>query len=153
MSKLGKGLLYGDTLDVPLEQEKAKTAEILAASESSMAVANMREMIEQKKRELSVIVDVKNIESTEKLAKKLSKLDEILLDDEVLDRVAANINSAYDYNMLAKARKELYELMMKQQLQTADPDKAKEQPNIKIGLLFGNGNIALAVETSGGGNG
>lgn len=152
MSKLGKDLLSGNALAVSPEAEKAQTAEILAATQSSETIANMREMIDQKKKELAILVDVKNLESTQKLADKLSKLDEILFSDEVLDRVGKNISSAYDYNMFAKARKELHDLMMKQQLQTADPDKAKEQPNIKIGLLFGNGNIALAVET-GGGNG
>lgn len=150
MATFGKNILSGDPLAVTLRQEKAQTAEILAATQSSEAIVNMREMIDQKKKELAVLVDVKNLESTQMLADKLSKLDDILFNDEVLDRVGKSISSAYDYNMFAKARKELHDLMMKQQLQTADPDKAKEQGNVKIGLMFGNGKIALAVDTGGG---
>ncbi|NLB55486.1 MAG: hypothetical protein GX811_06935 [Lentisphaerae bacterium] len=140
MSK--RELLASDNLSVN-DDEYQETTSIITSSET---IKNMRSIVEQKKQELGVLVDIKHNETVENYLKKVSKLDEVLFDDDVLDRVKESIDSAYDYNMFAKARKEMHDLMMKQQLDSGMPNQKKGAKDLKIQLAYGNGIVALSVE-------
>ena len=73
-------------------------------------------------------------------------LDDILTDESVLNRVKSNIESAYDYNMFAKASREIYERMMKQQLSTADPEVARAQVRqIKVAVMDSSGATMVSI--------
>lgn len=143
----GKKLLKPNSpLDISVDEEESLKAELITDTQDASLIAAMRENIDKRKKALAVVVDDKKIESTKKLAEKLVALDDILTDESVLNRVKSNIESAYDYNMFAKASSEIYERMMKQQLSTADPEVARAQGRqIKVAVMDSSGATMVSI--------
>ena len=143
----GKKLLKPNSpLDISVDEEESLKAELITDTQDASLIAAVGENIDKRKKALAVVVDDKKIESTKKLAEKLVALDDILTDESVLNRVKSNIESAYDYNMFAKASREIYERMMKQQLSTADPEVARAQVRqIKVAVMDSSGATMVSI--------
>lgn len=117
-------------------------------------VAEMREKVNKRNKGIAVLIDENKGESAKNLAEAIFGLDSALIDSKTIERVKKNINTPKDLSDYAKATETIYNRMMKSMTQTADSDEAKKgNKDIQVGLVFGNGKVALSVDTSGDNNG
>jgi uncharacterized protein YpiB (UPF0302 family) len=154
----GKNLLAPDT-DFNTSEEEIEEARIsiMQNTQSASMVTLLRENVEQRKQQLSVLIDENKVNSSKRLAEALASLDDVLLDDEVLQAVKDGIISSKDpaksYNEYAKATTELYNRMMKQQLSSADPvapQNAMSGKSIKIAISDASGTTMVDFSGEGG---
>jgi hypothetical protein len=116
-------------------------------------IAQMRDKVKKRNKGIAVLIDENKGESAKNLSEAIFSLDSALIDSETIERVKKNINTPKDLSDYAKATETIYNRMMKSITSTADPDEAKKgMKDVKIGLAFGNGKIALAVDTNGDGD-
>ena len=117
-------------------------------------IAQMQEKVKKRNKGIAVLIDENKGESAKNLSDVIFSLDSALIDEETLEKVKKNINTPKDLSDYAKATETIYNRMMKSITSTADPDEAKKgNKDLKIGLAFGNGTVALSVDTNGENNG
>lgn len=117
-------------------------------------IAQMQEKVKKRNKGIAVLIDENKGESAKNLSDAIFSLDSALIDKKTLEKVKKNINTAKDLSDYAKATETIYNRMMKSITSTADPDEAKKgNKDLKIGLAFGNGTVALSVDTNGENNG
>ena len=130
--------------DIELSDEQIEEARIslLQNTPNSSMVSLLRKNVEERKKQLSVLIDENKVQSSQRIANALCSLDEILLDDEVLESVKDGIINSKDpaksYNEFAKASTELYNRMMKQQLSSANPEAPQNvngKKSIKVAVF------------------
>lgn len=117
-------------------------------------IAQMQEKVKKRNKGIAVLIDENKGESAKNLSDAIFSLDSALIDKKTLEKVKKNINTAKDLSDYAKATETIYNRMMKSITSTADPDEAKKgNKDLKIGLAFGNGTVALSVDANGENNG
>lgn len=114
-------------------------------------VAEMREKVNKRNKGIAVLIDENKGESAKNLSEAIFALDSALIETDIINKVKKNINTPKDLADYVKATEIIYNRMMKSMTQTADIDDAKKgNKDLKIGLAFGDGKIALAIDTNGG---
>lgn len=139
----------------PFDSEEVEDARIaiLGGNQTSSQLAKMKQEVEKQKRALSVMIEESKVDSARRIAQSLVALDDVLLDKKVLAAVKESIVNSKDpaksYNEFAKARAELYNSMMKQQLSSADPESAANRASgrsIKVAVTDGNGTTMVSID-------
>lgn len=128
-------------------------AEVRYAIQNNVAteqmIAEMREKVNQRNKGLSILIDENKAESSKRLSDGLAKLDEGVLDEEIIEKVKGNINTPKDLLDYAKATESIYARLIKQSRDSADRDTAPATQNqIKIGLAFKDGTKALEPQAA-----
>lgn len=146
------------------ENEPCKTTVLDKDTDTRMAIREdtatetmideMRRKVNKRNKGIAVLVDENKGESAKNLSEAIFSLDSALIDGKTIERVKKNINTPKDLSDYAKATETIYNRMMKSMTQTADIDESKKSnKDLKIGLAFGNGTVALRVDTNGENNG
>lgn len=137
--------------DVIIDSDSAAEARYNALSGqlSENALAKLREAVKERKRQAAVAIDASNSELAVRTADIITQMIGMGISEEVIERVAGNINTPKDMLDYSKALNEFRNLMMKSQVESSDPEKANTKSNMKISLAFSNGKIAVSAENGG----
>lgn len=140
--------------DIEMSEEQVEEARIslLQGTPNSSMVSLLRKNVEERKKQLSVLIDENKVQSSQRIANALCSLDEVLLDKEVIEAVKDGIINSKDpaksYNEFAKASTELYNRMMKQQLSSANPDapqNVNSRKSIKVAVFDSSGATMVSI--------
>lgn len=145
-------LVPKNEINISEEQIQAARNSLLQRTENASKISDLRKNVEERKKQLSVLVDESNLNSTQRLANALTELDDILLDEEVLQAVRDGIISSKDpaksFLDYTKATTELYNRMMKQQLSSANPEAPQNvaaKKAIKIAVVDSSGATMVSI--------
>ena len=140
--------------DIEMSEEQVEEARIslLQGTPNSSMVSLLRKNVEERKKQLSVLIDENKVQSSQRIANALCSLDAVLLNEEVIEAVKDGIINSKDpaksYNEFAKASTELYNRMMKQQLSSANPDapqNANSRKSIKVAVFDSSGATMVSI--------
>lgn len=137
------------------EAEKARAA-LLSGNMDAPVVDTLRKKVTEKKKAVQVLAEDSKVNSSARIANALSTIDEALLDGEVIEAVRSGIVNSPDpaksYLEFSKAATELQKRLDSQIDSTFTTDGLLHSGKkaAKIQLAFGNGNLALAIDTGDG---
>ena len=140
--------------DIEMSKEQVEEARIslMQGTPNGSMVSLLRKNVEERKKQLAVLIDENKVQSSQRIAEALCSLDGVLLDEEVLSAVKEGIINSKDpaksYNEFAKASTELYNRMMKQQLSSANPDapqNASSRKSIKVAVFDSSGSTMVSI--------
>lgn len=110
-------------------------------------IAQLREKVNKRNKGIAVLVDENKGENARIIAENFANITTKLLSNEVIDSIVENVKSGKDFESIAKGLATLNDLIDKQLTRTADKDEAKKgMKNVKIGLAFKDGEIAVAID-------